>query len=380
MKLQYIAALVAAATTAAEAKPSPVVDRGPSLEKAQVGNVRIRDLGGGYFESGSSQFSVQGLEELQGLLKERGYNEDGHYLVIVDLRQESHGFVDGHAIRWMEPEDRVQLEYDWINLGKSHEQVIDAETNLLATLQGSKPVYSTYEKDVENGKEVHKLFPFNGLVTADKTMSERELVERELGAGHYIRLTIPDHKKAESDKEIDLFLAELDRVLDAAGKKGQKPWLHFHCAAGQGRTTTFMALYDLYIHLSKLSPETIAYWAPNTPLDQSFEVFNLHLRAQKDNNDKKTTHVNKSDKGGADISYDGAVAARKKDELKGAAALDRFRFIANFSWYVVMRALEDEPKAYKRWSEWAKGYGCALDDFANPNGNGSYPYCQIAKK
>ncbi|MFZ1056194.1 MAG: hypothetical protein WAN79_11025, partial [Opitutaceae bacterium] len=40
------------------------------------------------------------------------------------------------------------------------------------------------------------------------------------------------------DEEVDRFIAEVRKLPAGA-------WAHFHCRAGKGRTTTFMALYDM---------------------------------------------------------------------------------------------------------------------------------------
>src|SRR5262249_17590724 len=59
--------------------------------------------------SGSAQFSAK---ELDAVRERTG----GRPLVVLDLRQESHGFVDGTAVSWFGPRDAA-------NSGKSRDQI-----------------------------------------------------------------------------------------------------------------------------------------------------------------------------------------------------------------------------------------------------------------
>ncbi len=59
--------------------------------------------------SGSAQFSREGLRQLQEKLA-------GKKLLVVDLRQESHGFLNGWPVSWY-------ADHDWANLGKTLKEV-----------------------------------------------------------------------------------------------------------------------------------------------------------------------------------------------------------------------------------------------------------------
>ncbi len=378
------ALLVAAAIAtgpAALAKPVVVVDRGPTLEgKPEVDNIRIRDLGSGYVESASSQFSTAGLDVLLKELSSRGYDPKRHYLVIVDLRQESHGTIAGHAVRWMESEDADLLKYDWINIGRPHQDIVGAERGLLekAALAKDTRFYTLAKAEKNAVPTLVEHAPINAK--DDSFATETELVDKALGPGHAIRLTVPDHKKPEDDAEVDLFFAELARVYRDAGNAKLTPWIHFHCAAGQGRTTTFMALYDFYVHAVVTRQAMPFETIPLSQIDPKFPpAFEDYLLQQKVPKREKTstmpttsadgkTVLYTSGKGGADITLTGAIKVREEDERKGLAAIDRFHFIANFYWYLANTPSDQRPA----WSTWARAHKCALADAKQ---DGTYPYC-----
>jgi len=68
-----------------------------------------------------------------------------------------------------------------------------------------------------------------------RAQTEREVVTAAGAA--YMRITVSDHARPLDD-EVDRFIGAV-RALPADG------WAHFHCRAGKGRTTTFLALYDM---------------------------------------------------------------------------------------------------------------------------------------
>ena len=78
--------------------------------------------------------------------------------------------------------------------------------------------------------------------------TERETVEA--AGASYVRITVADHARPD-DGAVDRFIAAV-RTLPADG------WVFFHCRAGRGRTTTFMALYDMLRNARQVSLEDIA--------------------------------------------------------------------------------------------------------------------------
>jgi len=65
----------------------------------------------------------------------------------------------------------------------------------------------------------------------------------------YLRLTVTDHLRPH-DQEVDRYLAAL-AAHPADGR------VHVHCRGGDGRTTTFMALFDMLANADKVPAEAI---------------------------------------------------------------------------------------------------------------------------
>ena len=86
-------------------------------------------------------------------------------------------------------------------------------------------------------------------VTVERANIERDVVQ-PAGAS-YVRITITDHTRPLDD--------EVDRFILAVSALPENAWAHFHCEAGLGRTTTFMALYDMLRNASRMSLEDIVY-------------------------------------------------------------------------------------------------------------------------
>jgi hypothetical protein len=51
--------------------------------------------------------------------------------------------------------------------------------------------------------------------------------------------------------------AEIDRFVKLVEHMDKNTWLHVHCAAGSGRTTTFMAFFDMMHNAHAVSFEDI---------------------------------------------------------------------------------------------------------------------------
>jgi hypothetical protein len=154
-------------------------------------------------ESGSAQFSAAQLPPLIQAI--------GHYqtIVDVDLRQESHGFLNGHAIS-------CRSTNNWGNLGKTPQQIKMSEDRFLASVVGGSV------KSVFNEEQLARA---NGIA--------------------YQRIYVTDRCRP-TDAQVDEFI-HFTQTL--------KPhtWLHFHCRAGKGRTTTFMIMYDMMHNAKRVS-------------------------------------------------------------------------------------------------------------------------------
>lgn len=65
----------------------------------------------------------------------------------------------------------------------------------------------------------------------------------------YIRIPVTDKEKP-SDDMVDYFVQFVQSLP-------QNTWVHFHCEEGLGRTTTFMAMYDIMKNAKKVNLEDI---------------------------------------------------------------------------------------------------------------------------
>ena len=207
-------------------------------------NFRTMEMLSAALKKARSPVSTEGLDSLRAsgsaepweaafpVLKER-FGKD---LVLVDLRQESHGFLNGAPVVWYLPPG------DWINLGKTRDETLQDEKDRLAGL-GREKTTRVHEDNwiptrIQGPGETEKIL---------SVASEEELARR-CGIRSF-RLTVPDHMRP-SDEDVDRFIT-LVRGL------GAKDWLHFHCHAGMGRTTTFLVMYDMLKNADRVSLDDI---------------------------------------------------------------------------------------------------------------------------
>jgi hypothetical protein len=192
--------------------------------------------------SGSAQYSKGQLEAMIGSGRVR------KPLVIVDLRQESHGFLLIREPVFTERQIAVgwYVERDWINVGKGLASIEADETGRLAgeAIKSSTTVNLIQKpKTAEDGIDTAKPF----LVRPAGFFTERN-VAIELGL-EYLRLPTTDHVRPR-DSEVDEF------VRFALGL-APGTWLHFHCRGGDGRTTTFFVMHDIMHNAPEVSVEDI---------------------------------------------------------------------------------------------------------------------------
>jgi len=194
--------------------------------------------------SGSSQFSEIQLHNILNKIK----LENTHItnLYIVDLRQESHGFINELPFRF-------HKEGNTINIDVPFEEIQKLEYNVINKLSTHKilEIYA-HTKD-----DAHPLGPIAYKFKPEKLHTEREIVENShhsfnpLGMNiEYKRLHVRDHHHVHPE-EGNNFL-EFIKTIDL-----NNTWIHFHCAGGKGRTTSFMAMLDILENGKDISFEEI---------------------------------------------------------------------------------------------------------------------------
>jgi hypothetical protein len=204
-----------------------ILDNNPE-RPARDGNFRSgRGLDPPLRASGSHQLDAAMFADIVDRIADAG--PDLRRLLIVDLRQESHVFLDGRAVSWC-------ADKDWSNVGQSTAWIRRDEQCQLEKLAAAPDqlVYAI-QKDADGNIRVLGTAP----VRITRTETEETLVGglRSRLTVSYLRLPVTDHCAPESDA-VSVFLEMLGNV-DAA------TWVHFHCHGGDGRTTTFLTMYDM---------------------------------------------------------------------------------------------------------------------------------------
>lgn len=153
-------------------------------------------------------------------------------IYILDLRQESHGFVNGTAVS-------SYIDRNWINKGKSTAQVEKDEKAWLRTALQA-PIEISVLDDDKKASETYK-------IVVDTALTELEFITSR--GVNYFRMQGTDHSSFDNDA--------VDDFVKFYKKLPKNAWLHFHCFAGEGRTTQAMVMYDILRNGKQVSFEDI---------------------------------------------------------------------------------------------------------------------------
>ena len=235
--------------------------------------------------SGSAQCTAAGFASLYTKLSAAAA-APGAPIYDVDLRQESHGFADGLPVSW-------HKKGNLANEGKTPEEVALDEEERLAGISGVATTFVPRGKTDKGRVEAVTFAPEN-------VQTEKEVVEA-LGF-RYVRFYVTDRTQPDTET--------IEAFLDFVDSLPGDDWLHFHCRAGHGRTTTFMAMYDMIRN-------------PGIPAETIIE--RQHLI------------------GGADLT------AMKDEEWKNERIVQRLETLKLFSEYVRARHAGETTL---RWGEW----------------------------
>ena len=176
--------------------------------------------------SGSSSFAKKEFKEMMRYLPKKD-------VVILDLRCESHGYINDNAVSWYS-------KYKSFNKGKNAQEIDLREHQLLNNLLLSgKAEIARLAKD--------KSIKYLVTEKVDSTMTEKEFVESQ-GVKYY-RIPIMDYS-APTNKNIDDFI----RFYKSLPKNA---WIHAHCEAGVGRTTICLSMIDMINNADKLTYDEI---------------------------------------------------------------------------------------------------------------------------
>lgn len=180
--------------------------------------------------SGSGQFAPGELAAMLDNLPGR--------VAVVDLRRESHGFLGDAAVSWYAPGNQG-------NPGRDAAAVAAAEAGLLAGLDG-KPDVAVERVGTPSRPGGPVARETLAMGPARVRSEAEELASRGVGS---LRVAVPDRHRPD-DAAVDRFLC-FYRTLPP------DVWLHFHCRAGAGRTTSFMLMTDMLKNARQVSFEDL---------------------------------------------------------------------------------------------------------------------------
>jgi len=168
----------------------------------------------------SAQFSENELKEVR-----KKY--PNNTIVIVDLRQESHGFINGKSVFW-------RSYFEKINQNKTISNILSDEKSRLDTAEKDKKIIiNTVAKRNRSTGWYSDITPQK--VTVNHVMCEKELAEEN--GFEYQRFSIGDFNVPD-EKEF-LRIVHFIKTLPAHKK------IYVHCAGGRGRTGLFLVTLDI---------------------------------------------------------------------------------------------------------------------------------------
>ncbi len=169
--------------------------------------------------SGSKQFTEFNLP----LIKENINNDFD--IIAIDLREESHGFINGIAISFANSNNNA-------NKGLTYNEIINKENEDLASIKLNEPL-TFYKKNKE--------------IIPEKVQNELDLTKDNNIS--YLRIPVTDGGLPNEDM--------VNYFITFVNKQPKNTWLHFHCKAGIGRTATFMIMYDIMKNCNDVSLDDI---------------------------------------------------------------------------------------------------------------------------
>ena len=188
---------------------------------------RFRDIPNLNF-SGSAQFTSEQVENLKNAINKPN-------ICIVDLRQESHGLLNDLAISY-------HNFYKLVNNGFDSVETTEKEISELNKIKINSQV-NIFHK---NGK-LYKCVEAESVCTEENAVIDCGM--------QYKRYAVRDGGVPTPET--------VDDFVNFIKNKPDDLHLHFHCHAGEGRTTTFMVLYQIMNNQNNLTLDQILSYQYN---------------------------------------------------------------------------------------------------------------------
>jgi hypothetical protein len=138
--------------------------------------------------------------------------------------------LNKHAVSWY-------ADKDWVNVGQSLEWILNNEANQISGLS-VRPGVKTQIFQLEKKGQDQVIPKGYSEVTVDSAQAEKAM---KSAFCEYHRIPVTDHC-APNPEAAKLFVTLCRQVYE---QPEDQSWIHFHCHGGDGRTTTFLAMYDM---------------------------------------------------------------------------------------------------------------------------------------
>lgn len=180
----------------------------------------------------SAQFSENELQRL----RQKYPNEK---IIIVDLRQESHGFINGRPVSW-------RSYFEKINQNKEISKILsDEESHLDAAKKDNEIVINEVVKRDKESGWYEDVVP--KIITVNQAISEKDLAQNN--GFEYQRFSIRDFDIPEAE--------EFSRMINFIKNLPEDKKIYVHCAGGKGRTAMFLVIIDIIKNGKKIELEEI---------------------------------------------------------------------------------------------------------------------------
>lgn len=226
----------------------------PTLVYDSVHPSRLRSTDGGVSDiaginsRGLDRISMSGIQQFsEAQLDEIVARVHPKTVVVIDTRQESHGFVSGEPVSWMALDNR-----NWANVDKEAGDILSKEEKKLKKFAGKFDGTTLHIPHGSTAKGKSQIEPLQVDVQGARVETEQQLVERK--GGLYLRVPVPDH----AAPSLDVLSGFSDATRNLVQEKGLDN-LHFvvHCRGGMGRTTLFMSALDMLTNAPDVSAHEI---------------------------------------------------------------------------------------------------------------------------
>lgn len=277
-----------------EAKIEKLKELGYKTDVSRAGMDTLRTTGGADFTAKQFDWILKTLNEKAGVTPDK--------LTVLDLRGETHGLIDGNVFMYWIPNNHV-------NESIPTEEVVKIEAGLLDELK-KLDVVKMYQTKNWGADKDSPMVEFK----KPEIITEEELVKSK--GVKYVRFADTNHFRPD-DHEVDLFVEFMSKVP-------ADEWLFMHCYAGEGRTTNFMVMTDIFKNYKVASFDDIA--------------------------------ARQGLIGPVDVRAELAVTGKKHYQMK--ASVERRIFLQQFYNYA-----HDTNFVGQTWSEWVRERGISLQYF-----------------